>query len=132
MVHVAQASILTPKRLQILLNYCETDILDSHKQATAFALIKTILGKRIKDEKITQMMDYLAELSITSTLAIVRTNCREIIIQFITNYRITEADAEKWLTFYLEQLEYEFEDGRLSALEMVNSIINAFTEVCFC
>jgi U3 small nucleolar RNA-associated protein 20 len=128
MIHIAQANILTPKRLQILLNYCETDILDSQKQATAFALIKSILGKRIKDDKITTMMDYLAELSITSTIPIVRTNCREIIIQFITNYRIGEDDAEKWLSFYLEQLEYEFEDGRLSALEMINSIINAFTE----
>uniref|UniRef100_A0AC34GGX9 Uncharacterized protein n=1 Tax=Panagrolaimus sp. ES5 TaxID=591445 RepID=A0AC34GGX9_9BILA len=47
MIHIAQSSILTPKRLQILLNYCETDILDSQKQATAFALIKSILGKRI-------------------------------------------------------------------------------------
>uniref|UniRef100_A0A914Z7Q9 Small subunit processome component 20 homolog n=1 Tax=Panagrolaimus superbus TaxID=310955 RepID=A0A914Z7Q9_9BILA len=128
MIHIAQATILTPKRLQILLNYCETDILDSQKQATAFALIKSILGKRIKDDKITTMMDYLAELSITSTIPIVRTNCREIIIQYITNYRIVEEDAEKWLSFYLEQLEYEFEDGRLSTLEMINSIINAFTE----
>lgn len=44
--------LLTPKRVQILLNYAEADILDSHKQATAFNLIKTIISRKIEDEKV--------------------------------------------------------------------------------
>jgi hypothetical protein len=40
-------------------------------------------------------------------------------------------DIEKSITFFLEQLEYEFEDGRLSALEMLHSIFEAFTDVGF-
>jgi len=38
---------------------------------------------------------------------------------------------EYWMEFFLNQTEYEIVDGRLSALEVVNSILSEFTEVCF-
>ena len=128
LIHMSSGSILTKKRLQILLNYAEADVMDGQRQATAFALIKAILNKVIKDEKIVQVMDYLGELSITSSLDHVRKSSREMILTYITLYKIKEEELEKWLMFYLEQLEYEGEDGRLSALEMTNSIVNGMTE----
>ncbi|KAE9551868.1 hypothetical protein FO519_004917 [Halicephalobus sp. NKZ332] len=128
LIHTSSNSILTKKRVQILLNYAEADVIDNQRQSTAFALIKVILNKVVKDEKIVQMMDYLGEISITSSLDHIRKSAREMMLIYITLYKLSESEIEKWLTFYLEQLEYEGEDGRLSALEMTNLILNAMTE----
>jgi uncharacterized protein YktA (UPF0223 family) len=38
--------------MELLMNYVETDILDSHKQATAFNLVKAIIGRKVDDEKV--------------------------------------------------------------------------------
>jgi len=45
-------SSLNTDRLQLLLNYVETDILDQQKQTTAFNLIKAIINMKIDDEKV--------------------------------------------------------------------------------
>lgn len=44
--------VISPRRVEILLNYVETDVLDSHKQATSFSLIKAIIGRKIEHEKV--------------------------------------------------------------------------------
>lgn len=68
---------LTPKRVQILLTYVETDILDTHKQATAFSLIKAIIGKKIQDEKVFFfLLKFLGKLKMTlHKLRIVKVFC---------------------------------------------------------
>lgn len=38
---------------------------------------------------------------------------------------------EKWTLFFLNQCEYEFEDGKLSTLEMLHSIIEIGLQVAF-
>lgn len=38
---------------------------------------------------------------------------------------------EEWTIFFLNQSEYEFETGKLSALEMLYLIIEIHTEVIF-
>lgn len=122
MIQDYHRSILTKKRLQILLNYAEADVIDSTRQTTAFALINVILGKNIKDEKIVQMMEYLGEISVTSPMEHIQRKAREMIIKFIKSYKLTDDDFEKWINFYIQQLDYGIESGRLSALEMIHSI----------
>uniref|UniRef100_A0A7E4W2G9 HEAT repeat-containing protein 1 n=1 Tax=Panagrellus redivivus TaxID=6233 RepID=A0A7E4W2G9_PANRE len=74
------------------------------------------------------MMTYLSELSITSTINHIRVNARDILLQYVTTYKLSQAKLEKWVTFYLDQLEYDYEDGRLSAVEMIHSLVTAFSE----
>jgi hypothetical protein len=50
--------------MQLLLNYVETDILDSQKQATAFSLIKAIIGQKIEDEKVFLIFNKLENVKI--------------------------------------------------------------------
>lgn len=57
----APDDLLTKRRLQILLNHVETDLLDPHKQASAFVLAKSIIARRLESEKIDDLVKYLAE-----------------------------------------------------------------------
>lgn len=48
----APSLVLTSKRLQLLMTYVETDIVDSQKQAVAFPLIKAIIIRKFQDPKV--------------------------------------------------------------------------------
>uniref|UniRef100_A0A1I7YZH6 DRIM domain-containing protein n=1 Tax=Steinernema glaseri TaxID=37863 RepID=A0A1I7YZH6_9BILA len=74
------ADVLSPKRIQILLNYVETDIADPNKQATAFSLLKAILAKKIVDDKLPVLIQHLAEVSVISHSPNIRAQCRQIVI----------------------------------------------------
>jgi hypothetical protein len=45
-------TIFGENRIELLMNYVEADILDSHKQATAFDLIKAIIGRQVENSKV--------------------------------------------------------------------------------
>ncbi|CAK5082193.1 unnamed protein product [Meloidogyne enterolobii] len=113
-------SSLNTDRLQLLLNYVETDILDQQKQTTAFNLIKAIINMKIDDEKITNIIEYLSEKAITSLSTNIRSQCRQTILLYLINHPQGMRNYEYWMEFFLNQTEYEIVDGRLSALEEAN------------
>uniref|UniRef100_A0A914HMA1 Uncharacterized protein n=1 Tax=Globodera rostochiensis TaxID=31243 RepID=A0A914HMA1_GLORO len=121
-------TLLNGDRLQLLFNYVETDILDVHKQTTAFNLVKAIIGRKIEDKSLTNIVTYLSELAITSPSANIRSQCRQTVLLYLTVHPRGQRQYERWMDFFLNQCEYELEEGRLSALEMVHSIISEFTE----
>lgn len=73
-------------------------------------------------------MEYLSETAITSHAQNIRTQCRQTLSIFLGAHPQGK-DIEKWMTFFINQLEYEYEDGRLSALEMVYTIFENFQPV---
>ncbi|KAI6183438.1 Small subunit processome component 20-like protein [Aphelenchoides bicaudatus] len=75
----APEDLLTKRRLQILLNHVESDLLDPHKQVSAFTLAKAIISRHIKNEKIDDLIKYLAELSVTSPIDQTRSQARSTI-----------------------------------------------------
>lgn len=51
----APSLVLTSKRLQLLMTYVETDIIDNQKQAVAFPLIKAIITRKLQDPKVSSL-----------------------------------------------------------------------------
>ncbi|KAL3993565.1 hypothetical protein ACH3XW_18080 [Acanthocheilonema viteae] len=122
----APSLVLTSKRLQLLLTYVETDIVDSQKQAVAFPLIKAIITRKFQDPKIIEIVHYLAETAIISEVLHVREQCRQIITLFVGNHPQCK-NPSKYVEFFLEQLDYQHEDGRRSALEMLSIFFERLT-----
>jgi hypothetical protein len=122
--------LLTKRRLQILLNHVESDLLDPHKQATAFILAKAIISRHVKSEKVDDLIKYLAELSITSPIEQTRIQARATIQIFFRSHPSGVENVERWLRFFLEQLDYEFVHGRLSALESIHALFRQLDKVC--
>lgn len=120
---------MTKRRLQILLNHVEVDLLDPHKQSTAFTLAKAIVSRHMQNEKIGELVKYLAELSITSPIEQIRIQARATIQTYFRSHPSDIASVEKWLLFFLEQLDYEFVHGRLSALESINALFRLSNKV---
>ncbi|XP_015925192.1 small subunit processome component 20 homolog [Parasteatoda tepidariorum] len=118
---------LSEEQLQSLLSYIEQDIYDYTRQATAFSLLKAILSKRLAAPGLKGIMSKIAEMAITAEQDHIRVQCRQACMQYMLDYPLGK-QLQKPMSFFIGQLEYHLEPGRVSALEIVNSMVNNFPE----
>ncbi|KAK6733833.1 hypothetical protein RB195_017537 [Necator americanus] len=123
LIITSKTPFLTEKHISLLLSYVEIDVLDPNRQATAFALIKALVRNKVEHCQIVEVMKKLRELSITSTFPHIRTQCREVLAEFIGNHPCSD-DPQKSIEWFIAQLAYELEDGRLSAADMLNALFS--------
>ncbi|KAF1766322.1 hypothetical protein GCK72_006279 [Caenorhabditis remanei] len=116
------SDFLDNDKLTLLLAYAEADVIDQHKQATMFSLIKSLVKRGVRHERLGEIMDNLSEVSIRSPLVNIREQCRETLLEYIGGASDTEKSVEKHIEFFLDQLEYEYESGRQSAAEMLEGL----------
>ncbi|KAK5984665.1 hypothetical protein GCK32_017586 [Trichostrongylus colubriformis] len=123
LIIASNASFLTDKHVSLLLSYVEMDVLDTSRQATAFALIKAFVRKKVQHPQMADVMKKLRELAITSSFPHIRTQCREVLCDFIGNHPSSD-DPQTHIEWFIAQLDYDLEDGRLSAADMLNSLFS--------
>jgi U3 small nucleolar RNA-associated protein 20 len=78
---------------------------------------------------LTDVLGKIMKMSIQADSANVRLQSRQTILQYILEYSLAEKKLVKFLEFYIVQLNYEFENGRESALEMMATIFSTFPTV---
>lgn len=83
----------------------------------------------MKCEELTDVLGKIMKMSIQADSANVRLQSRQTILQYILEYSLAEKKLVKFLEFYIVQLNYEFENGRESALEMMATIFGTFPTV---
>lgn len=116
---------ITEQQLQVLLTYCEEDLYSHARQSTAFSLVKAILSRKLDTPQLHQVMDRLFDMSITASAPNVRLQSRQVLLHYLMNYPLGK-NLKKNLQFYIDHLEYEMDDGRRSAVEMMISMFTAF------
>lgn len=96
---------------------------------TTFTLIKSLLSRQHNCPELKELMDHVAKASITCERDAVRTQARQTFYQYLMDYPISKA-LSGHIQFYLSQLEYEVQNGRESALEMITLLIKTLPPVC--
>lgn len=116
---------ISTDQLKALLMYAEQDIHNTDKRATAFGLLKAIIARKMVFPEMYLVMEKVAALSITSELEHVRLQSRSVFYSYLMEYPLGK-HLSKHIIFYLTQTSYEMQPGRLSALEMIHSIVTGF------
>ncbi|KAL6263531.1 hypothetical protein P5V15_006320 [Pogonomyrmex californicus] len=116
---------INAEQLKILILYAEQDLHDSDKHATAFTLLKAIIHRKMIIPEMHAVMEKVAMLSITSDLEHIKLQSRSVFYSYLMSYPLGK-HLDKHIYFYLTQLSYEMQPGRLSALEMIHSIVTGF------
>ncbi|CAI4226420.1 unnamed protein product [Auanema sp. JU1783] len=115
-------SCFTRSHVELLLNYIETDIMDSHKQATAFSLIKAMISRKLKHSRIPVVMRRISELAIVAELPFISRHSRETVCLYV--FQHPSCNKNEYLEFFADQLEYEHSGGRKNAAETLYALFD--------
>ncbi|ESO12980.1 hypothetical protein HELRODRAFT_188063 [Helobdella robusta] len=117
---------ITQEQLHVLLSYAEQDLHDYSKHATAFPLLHAILCRKLDSKELGSIMETVEEMMIKSDATDVQSKCRKVLMTYLLDYPLNMKTMEQHMKFFTKQLQYEYESGRLAAVEMIISIITVF------
>ena len=119
-VHVSQ------KQLLAVLSSFKTDLEHPDRHSLVFSLIRAIISRKYVANEVYDVMDSIIAVMITSHSHQVQEIARSTFMSFLLEYPHGDARLEKQVNFVLKNLSYEFESGRLSAMEMTSLMVNKF------
>ncbi|KAL5010991.1 hypothetical protein ScPMuIL_013296 [Solemya velum] len=125
LVRDVKSHTISTEELHVLLTFCEEDIQDYTRQSTAFTLLKAILSRKLNVPEMTELMERVENMAISSHTPHIRRECRQVTLQYLLDYPLGKK-IQRHLDFFLTQLTYELESGRESALEMLATIFSSF------
>lgn len=112
-------------QLKLLILYVEQDLHDSEKQATAYGLLRAIISRKMVVPEMHEVMKKVSTLIVTSELDHVKQQSRQIFYSYLVDYPLGKKIQEH-LEFFVTQLSFEMQPGRMSVLEMLHNIVKGF------
>ncbi|XP_026487160.2 small subunit processome component 20 homolog [Vanessa tameamea] len=114
---------LEAEQLKTLLLYAEEDCQNDERQANSFSLLKAILEAKLVSSELHEVMQKVSQICILSESARSREEARVIFVNYLTHYTPGKR-LEKYIQFFITQLNYELQHGRESSLKFLDMIIN--------
>jgi len=119
---------ITKFQLITLIKIIKVDLEEQENQSTTLSMIKAILARKYVVEEIYDLMNIVSNLIVTSQSTVMREQCRQIYITFLLDYPQSKNRLRNQISFFVNNLNYVYESGRVSVLEMLNLIISRFTD----
>ncbi|OUM64553.1 hypothetical protein PIROE2DRAFT_66197 [Piromyces sp. E2] len=119
---------ITKFQLITLIKIIKVDLEEQENQSTTLSMIKAILARKYVVEEIYDLMNIVSNLIVTCQSTVMREQCRQIYITFLLDYPQSKNRLRNQISFFVNNLNYVYESGRVSVLEMLNLIISRFTD----
>jgi U3 small nucleolar RNA-associated protein 20 len=118
-------------KLIALVAILESDLENPEKQTVTFSLIRAVLDRQIMAMEVYKLMETVFRVMITSHGDQIRELCKLSYFQFLTKYPHGEKKMRKHMSQMISNLNYEYELGRSSILELLKLCVTKFPEPQF-
>ncbi|KAI6043542.1 armadillo-type protein [Pisolithus marmoratus] len=112
--------------LLFLLEVLTPDLEEPSRQASAFALLRAIVSRKLVVPELYDLMTTVSSISVTSQSPHTRELARSVLLQFLLDYPQGSGRLQTTLTFFARNLSFEHVSGRLSVLELLYAVITKF------
>jgi len=122
----SQTLPLTADQMQALLSLLHSVVREFDHHNATFGLVKAISSKRYVSTEFYDLMDIMLKLSVQSQKSSIRLQSSQIFLQYLIDYPMGKLRLDKYLHQIVLNLKYEYEEGRLSAIGLLSSVIQKF------
>ncbi|KAI9221922.1 hypothetical protein BC828DRAFT_414454 [Blastocladiella britannica] len=118
----------TQKYVKLLLRLLRPEISDHDTHTVTYSVLKSIIARQIVVEEVYDMSSEIAHIMVTSHSVNVQDLCRSVMLLFLLNYPQGKQRMDTHVAWMLKNLNYEFEQGRVSVLELIHGFIKKLPE----
>ena len=123
----ARKTLVLPENVLIyLLERIRPDLEEPDRQGVSFSLIRAILVRRLVISEVYDIMTEISNIMITNQSRSVRDTTRALYLQFLMDYPQGRDRLKKQISFLVKNLQYEYETGRQSVMEVLHQVISKF------
>ena len=115
-----------PNQLKVLITLLESSIEIPQKQKASFELVHALVAARVVNAQIYGLIDSLQDLLIESQHDFVRHSSSDILMRYLLTYPLSQKRLLAHLNFFLKNLDFVYESGRISVLTLLQNIIRRF------
>lgn len=119
-------SSLTEAQLTYILNFVRPDMEEIERQGTIFALVRAIISRKFMAPEMYELMDSVSNIMVTNQSREIREQARSVYFMFLMDYPQGKGRLKTQMSFIIKNLEYVFETGRESIMELLHHIISKF------
>ena len=119
---------ISNSRMRIIISMAEADLGQMYSQNATFSLIKAIIKRQVVLPEAYDLVTRISKLLVTSLKPAVQNLCAQVLSDFLKTYPMGNTRREEHMNALLKNLAYPYETGRLSALRMMDRLIDELPE----
>lgn len=117
-------AILNKGQMSVLVSILQSALTDAEHHNATFGVIKTITSRQFISPEYYDLMETILKMTVQSQKPTMRQQAAKIFMQYLIEYPMGKQRLEKHLKQLVLNIKYEYEDGRISALDLVKAAIN--------
>ncbi|WWC98879.1 hypothetical protein V866_005773 [Kwoniella sp. B9012] len=123
-----KSSEVTETQLKYLLEVISPDLEEPDRQSAIFTILRSIITRKFVVPEIYDLMERVSSIMVTSQSTQVQDLCRGAVMAFLLDYPQGKGRLKNQMTFFAKNMEYTFEAGRISVMEILNNIFLKFSD----
>jgi U3 small nucleolar RNA-associated protein 20 len=123
-----KSSEISDNQLKYLLEVVSPDLEEPDRQGAIFAALRAVVSRKFVVPEIYDLMDRVSSIMVTSQSTLVQEQCRALLMQFLLDYPQGTGRLKQQMTFLARNLDYVFESGRVSVMELLSAILAKFSD----
>ena len=121
-----EALPLSASQMQGLISLLHGAVRETEQHNATFGLVKAIALKTYMSPEFFDLMDIILKLSVQSQKQAVRLQSSQIFLNYLLDYPMGSKRLKNHLQQIVLNIKYEYEEGRLSAIDLLSSLIQKF------